>query len=112
MFVAGHQIGSGSYLVEYEIDWTKLMEIVLKTFEEGDNSIQNIIICLNNILGDYVKNANAEKEVRDLGEKKRQFENDLGGIRKDIEDVQMAVQKASQEKSNKEHKDFGAKNGK
>merc|ERR1712223_573167 len=50
-----------------------------------------------------VQSQKSDLEVRDVGEKKRQFENDLGGIRKDIEDVQMAVQKASQEKSNKEH---------
>ena len=29
MFVAGHQLGIGCYLLEYETDWAKMIEIVL-----------------------------------------------------------------------------------
>ena len=50
MFVAGHKVEVGSYIVEYETDWTALMEIVLAKFEEGNNLVNNIHACLNNII--------------------------------------------------------------
>ena len=56
MFVVGHQLGIGCYLVEYETDWAKLMEIVLETFEEVNNVIPDINIGLNTILSNYAKN--------------------------------------------------------
>ena len=53
MFVAGHQLGIGCYLVEYETDWAKLMEIVLETFEEVNNVLPDITTGLNTILSNY-----------------------------------------------------------
>ena len=66
MLVAGHQLGIGCYLVEYETDWAKLMEIVLETFEEVNNVIPDINIGLNTILSNYAKNVwiGAGKEVK------------------------------------------------
>ena len=37
IFVKGHQIGIGCYLVEYEMDWTNLMNLILDTFEKTSN---------------------------------------------------------------------------
>ena len=66
MFVAGHQVGIGCYLAEYETDWTKLMEIVIETFEEVNNVVPDINIGLNTILSDYAKNVwiGAGKQVK------------------------------------------------
>merc|ERR1711868_28383 len=36
-------------------------------------------------------------------EKKRRFENDLSSFRKDIDDISMQIQKAEQEKTNRDH---------
>merc|ERR1712110_338043 len=47
--------------------------------------------------------AKAEIEFKNLSDKKRAFENDVGAFRKDIDDMQMALQRAQQEKANKEH---------
>ena len=55
MFVAGHQLGVGSYIVEYEMDWTALMEIVLEVLEEGNNLAKNIHTCLTNIISYHTK---------------------------------------------------------
>ena len=50
-----------------------------------------------------VKLAQADSEYKTLSEKKRAFENDVGAFRKDIDDMQMALQRAEQEKANKDH---------
>ena len=47
--------------------------------------------------------ATAEKDKAAMMEKKRKFENDLGSFKKDIEDMEIAVTRAEQEKTNKDH---------
>merc|ERR1712088_1161593 len=47
--------------------------------------------------------AKADAEYKTLSDKKRAFENDVGAFRKDIDDMAMALQRAEQEKANKEH---------
>ena len=37
IFVKGHQVGIGCYLVEYEMDWANLMNLILDTFEKTSN---------------------------------------------------------------------------
>merc|ERR1712142_638442 len=49
------------------------------------------------------KLADAEQARNDAVEKKRRFENDLSSFRKDIDDMQMSIQKAEQEKTNRDH---------
>merc|ERR1711962_402808 len=45
----------------------------------------------------------AQEKRSQLTETKRKFENDLGGFRKDIEDMEITIQKAEQEKTNRDH---------
>jgi myosin heavy subunit len=47
--------------------------------------------------------AKADSEYKTMSDKKRAFENDVGAFRKDIDDMQMDLQRAEQEKSNKDH---------
>merc|ERR1719474_1157546 len=45
----------------------------------------------------------AEAKRNDMNDKKRKFESDLSSFRKDIDDMDMAIQKAEQEKTNRDH---------
>merc|ERR1739838_968811 len=47
------------------------------------------------------KLADTEGAKNDMMDKKRRFENDLSSFRKDIDDMQMTIQKAEQEKTNR-----------
>merc|ERR1711872_546926 len=47
--------------------------------------------------------ADAEEKRNEMTEKKRKFEGDLSSFRKDIDDMDMAIQKAEQEKTNRDH---------
>merc|ERR1711931_569051 len=47
--------------------------------------------------------ADAEAKRNDMNEKKRKLEGDLSSFRKDIDDMDMAIQKAEQEKTNRDH---------
>merc|ERR1719373_441732 len=47
--------------------------------------------------------ADTEAKRNEMIEKKRRFENDLSSFRKDIDDINMSVQKAEQEKTNRDH---------
>jgi len=47
--------------------------------------------------------ADTEAQRNDMMEKKRRFENDLSSFRKDIDDMNMSIQKAEQEKTNRDH---------
>merc|ERR1712228_988924 len=49
------------------------------------------------------KLANTEAKRNDMMDKKRKFENDLSSFRKDIDDLNMSIQKAEQEKTNRDH---------
>merc|ERR1712106_1164891 len=49
------------------------------------------------------KLADTEGAKNDMNDKKRRFENDLSSFRKDIDDMQMTIQKAEQEKTNRDH---------
>merc|ERR1719471_658061 len=49
------------------------------------------------------KLADTEAKRNDMIEKKRRFENDLSSFRKDIDDISMQIQKAEQEKTNRDH---------
>ena len=49
------------------------------------------------------KLAAAEAARNDAVERKRRFESDLSSFRKDIDDMQMSIQKAEQEKTNRDH---------
>ena len=42
IFVKGNQVGIGCYLVEYLMDWTNLMQMILNTFENVSNEDGNI----------------------------------------------------------------------
>merc|ERR1719297_286075 len=44
-----------------------------------------------------------EAKMKDMVEKKRRFESDLSSFRKDIDDMNMQIQKNEQEKTNKDH---------
>ena len=52
--------------MEYETDWAKMMEIVLKTFEEVNNVVPDINVGLNTILINFAKNVwiGASQEVK------------------------------------------------
>ena len=54
IFVKGHQIGIGCYLVEYEMDWTNLMNIILNTFENVSNDVKNISETLSQTIGSLI----------------------------------------------------------
>ena len=41
IFVKGNQVGIGCYLVEYLMDWTNLMQMILNTFENVSNEDDN-----------------------------------------------------------------------
>ena len=43
------------------------------------------------------------EKKQELNENKRKFENDLGSFKKDIDDMEMTIQKAEQEKTNRDH---------
>merc|ERR1712203_1295026 len=45
----------------------------------------------------------AEAKRNELSEKKRKYEGDLGSFRKDIDDMEMAIGRAEQEKTNRDH---------
>merc|ERR1740129_2261014 len=45
----------------------------------------------------------AENKRNELAEKKRKYEGDLGSFRKDIDDMEMAIGRAEQEKTNRDH---------
>jgi len=47
--------------------------------------------------------SDTEAKRNDMIEKKRRFENDLSSFRKDIDDMNMQIQKAEQEKTNRDH---------
>merc|ERR1712142_481638 len=49
------------------------------------------------------KLADTEAQRNDMMDKKRKFENDLSSFRKDIDDLNMSIQKAEQEKTNRDH---------
>merc|ERR1719340_374946 len=49
------------------------------------------------------KLADTEGQRADMQEKKRRYESDLSSFRKDIDDMQMSIQKAEQEKTNRDH---------
>merc|ERR1719474_1684516 len=49
------------------------------------------------------KLADTEAKRNDMMDKKRKFENDLSSFSKDIDDMDMAIQKAEQEKTNRDH---------
>merc|ERR1712142_812158 len=49
------------------------------------------------------KLADTEAQRNDMMDKKRKFENDLSIFRKDIDDLNMSIQKAEQEKTNRDH---------
>ena len=55
IFVAGHQLGIGCYLTEYEKDWTVLMEIILTTLEKVTNHTDT----LRTALADHVQHHSA-----------------------------------------------------
>lgn len=55
IFVAGHQLGIGCYLVEYEKDWTLLMEIILTTLEKVTNHTDT----LRTAMADHVQHHSA-----------------------------------------------------
>ena len=55
IFVAGHQLGIGCYLAEYEKDWTVLMEIILTTLEKVTNHTDT----LKTALADHVQHHSA-----------------------------------------------------
>ena len=43
------------------------------------------------------------EKKQEMTESKRKFENDLGSFKKDIDDMEMTIQKAEQEKTNRDH---------
>merc|ERR1719350_2566203 len=47
--------------------------------------------------------ADAEAKRNELAEKKRKYEGDLGSFKKDIDDMEMAITRAEQEKINRDH---------
>merc|ERR1719479_881992 len=47
--------------------------------------------------------ADTEAKRNEMIDKKRRFENDLSSFRKDIDDMNMQIQKAEQEKTNRDH---------
>merc|ERR1712189_107211 len=47
--------------------------------------------------------ANTEAMRNEMGDKKRRYENDLSSFRKDIDKLNMSIQKAEQEKTNRDH---------
>merc|ERR1711949_17798 len=47
--------------------------------------------------------ADTEAKRNDMIDKKRRFENDLSSFRKDIDETNLQVQKAEQEKTNRDH---------
>ena len=47
--------------------------------------------------------ADTVEKKQQMTETKRKFENDLGSFKKDIEDMEMNIQKAEQEKTNRDH---------
>merc|ERR1712244_61713 len=49
------------------------------------------------------KLADTEAQRNEMMDKKRKYENDLSSFRKDIDDINMSVQKAEQEKTNRDH---------
>merc|ERR1719367_1488652 len=49
------------------------------------------------------KLSDTEAKRNEMTEKKRRFENDLSSFRKDIDDMNMQIQKAEQEKTNRDH---------
>merc|ERR1719225_167682 len=49
------------------------------------------------------KLADTQEKKQQMTETKRKFENDLGSFKKDIEDMEMNIQKAEQEKTNRDH---------
>ena len=50
IFVKGHQVGIGCYLVEYEMNWTNLMNIILSTFENVSNDSKEISKALTDVI--------------------------------------------------------------
>merc|ERR1740128_740563 len=49
------------------------------------------------------KLVDTEATRNDMIDKKRRYENDLSSFRKDIDDMNMTIQKAEQEKTNRDH---------
>merc|ERR1719350_1105538 len=49
------------------------------------------------------KLTDTEQQRNDMQEKKRRYESDLSSFRKDIDDMNMSIQKAEQEKTNRDH---------
>ena len=49
------------------------------------------------------KLAEAEAKRNEMNDKKRRFEGDLGSFRKDIDDMELVITKAEQEKINRDH---------
>merc|ERR1711997_1020546 len=55
---------------------------------------------LNNVL----KNLKGiEQQKKEMEDKRRKFESELGNVRNDLEDMEMAITKAEQEKTNRDH---------
>merc|ERR1711976_708273 len=49
------------------------------------------------------KLADTEAMRNEMMDKKRRYENDLSSFRKDIDELNMSIQKAEQEKTNRDH---------
>merc|ERR1711937_493033 len=47
--------------------------------------------------------ADTEAQRADMQDKKRRYESDPSSFRKDIDDMNMSIQKAEQEKTNRDH---------
>jgi len=76
----------------------------LTTYQQDLAKVSNEKADVEGKLADAQTNlAKADAEYKTLSDKKRAFENDVGAFRKDIDDMAMALQRAEQEKANKEH---------
>ena len=63
MFVAGHQLGIGCYLTEYESNWRTIMDVILKTLEvSGKTEGSELVFSLSKILTTYVNKKRTDSE--------------------------------------------------
>ena len=73
IFVAGHQLGIGCYLVEYERDWSSLMQIILSTLETVVNTSDQLRSALSEhiqlhsdiVLNDVIADISVEIDILD-----------------------------------------------
>ena len=73
IFVAGHQLGIGCYLVEYERDWSMLMQIILSTLETVVNTSDQLRSALSEhiqlhsdiVLNDVIADISVEIDILD-----------------------------------------------